>query len=49
MGGELLDGRWLTGLRAGLGADTPLGPVRVEYGFSGKDRRAALVRIGRWF
>ena len=49
MGGELLEGRWLTGVRVGLGADTPLGPVRVEYGFSGNDRRAAFVRIGRWF
>ena len=48
-GGELLQGRWLAGVRAGLGADTPLGPVRVEYGFSGGGRRAALVRIGRWF
>ena len=29
--------------------ETALGPVRVEYGFSGGGRRAALVRIGRWF
>lgn len=48
-GGELLDGQWLAGVRAGVGADTPLGPVRVEYGFSERGRRAALVRIGRWF
>lgn len=48
-GGLLLEGRWLTGIRFGAGVETPLGPVRVEYGFSGDGRRAALVRIGRWF
>lgn len=48
-GGPLLEGRWRSGIRVGLGADTPLGPVRVAYGFSSGGRRAAFVRIGRWF
>ncbi len=40
---------WLGGVRAGLGADTPVGPVRAEYGTSGDGRRAVFVRIGHWF
>jgi outer membrane translocation and assembly module TamA len=48
-GGSLLEGDVLVGLRIGLGAETPLGPVRVEYGFAEDGRRGAFVRIGRWF
>lgn len=47
--GSPLDGAWLVGVRFGAGADTPLGPVRVEYGFTEDGRRGAMVRIGRWF
>ncbi len=49
-GGSLLgsDG-WLAGVRAGLGVDTPLGPVRAEYGRNTEGRGALLVRVGRWF
>ncbi|HEU4700775.1 MAG TPA: patatin-like phospholipase family protein [Gemmatimonadales bacterium] len=55
LAGPLLDRHgWLAGARAGLGAETPIGPVRVEYGrvlagagFKGRD--AVVVRIGRWF
>jgi outer membrane translocation and assembly module TamA len=32
-----------------LGADTPVGPVRFEYGLADEDRGAFFVRIGRWF
>lgn len=48
-GGGLLDeGGWHTGLRGGVGADTPVGPVRVELGFS-DGRELLFVRLGRWF
>ncbi|HET7602179.1 MAG TPA: patatin-like phospholipase family protein [Gemmatimonadales bacterium] len=49
VGGGLLDeGGWHTGIRSGVGADTPVGPVRVEMGFTG-GREALFVRLGRWF
>ena len=49
VGGGLLDeGGWHTGIRGGVGADTPVGPVRVEMGFVG-GREALFVRLGRWF
>ena len=31
------------------GAATPIGPVSFEYGFASNGRRAAFVRVGRWF
>ena len=40
---------WVAGMRVGVGAETPLGPVRVEYGFATGGRDALFVRIGRWF
>ena len=50
IGGSLLgeDG-WVGGVRAGIGADTPVGPVRFEYGYSTEDRGAVFVRLGDWF
>ncbi len=48
-GGSLLDDDgWVGGIRAGLGADTPVGPVRFEYGYSTEDRGAVFVRLGEW-
>ncbi|MCI0408857.1 MAG: hypothetical protein L0191_09880, partial [Acidobacteria bacterium] len=49
-GGPLInsDG-WEAGMRAGLGAETPVGPVRFEYGLATRGRDALFVRIGRWF
>ncbi len=48
-GGDILPlERSSVGVRAGLGADTPVGPIRFEYGWSGR-RGAFFVRIGRWF
>lgn len=41
--------RWMTGARIGIAADTPLGPVRLAYGFASVGRGAVLVRLGRWF
>jgi NTE family protein len=48
-GGLLGEGGWVGGMRAGLGADTPVGPVRFEYGYGTEDRGAVYVRLGRWF
>jgi hypothetical protein len=48
-GGSLLgDDGWVGGIRAGFGADTPVGPVRFEYGYSTEDRGAVFVRLGEW-
>jgi hypothetical protein len=49
-GGPFLDSdNWLAGIRAGLGAYTPVGPIRVAYGLSNGGRTAVFVRLGRWF
>ena len=49
-GGPLLDrNRWVAGVRAGLGAETPVGPVRFEYGVASDGREAVFVRLGQWF
>jgi NTE family protein len=48
-GGPLLgDDGWVGGVRAGFGADTPVGEVRFEYGYSTEDRGAVFVRLGEW-
>jgi NTE family protein len=44
--GPLPHGRWLVGGRVGLGLDTPLGLVRIEYGRNSADRDRFFVRIG---
>jgi predicted acylesterase/phospholipase RssA len=48
-GALLADDGWVSGVRAGLSVKTPIGPVRVEYGYNSDDRGALLVRVGRWF
>jgi hypothetical protein len=40
---------WLGGARGGLSVETPIGPVRLEYGYNTDNRGALLVRVGRWF
>jgi len=40
---------WLAGVRLGLGANTPLGPVKAGYGWATNGRGALLVRVFRWF
>lgn len=40
---------WLGGARAGIGAETPIGPVRAEYGVTTSGRGAVMIRVGRWF
>jgi NTE family protein len=50
LGGEILSSSgWLVGARAGVGAETPVGPVRFEYGLTQNGRHAVFVRLGRWF
>jgi NTE family protein len=49
-GGDLFAGDgWVAGARVGLGAETPVGPVRFEYGLATRGRNAFFVRLGRWF
>ncbi|HEY5940663.1 MAG TPA: patatin-like phospholipase family protein, partial [Gemmatimonadales bacterium] len=48
-GGLLASDGWLAGARAGLGAETPVGPLRFEYGLTHEGREAVFVRLGRWF
>jgi predicted acylesterase/phospholipase RssA len=42
-------GKLYSGVRAGVEADTPLGPIRVEEGFNSGGTRGTLVRVGYWF
>jgi len=46
---RFVDGGWTTGVRVGLGAETPVGPVRFGYGLALRGRNALFVRLGRWF
>ena len=49
-GGPLVDRTgWVAGGRIGVGAETPVGPVRFEYGLAERGRGAFFVRLGRWF
>ncbi|HEU4680814.1 MAG TPA: hypothetical protein VFS51_03655, partial [Gemmatimonadales bacterium] len=49
-GGQLFGSNgWRAGARAGVGAETPLGPVRLEYGIADGGRGAVFVRLGKWF
>jgi hypothetical protein len=43
------DGEWLTGIRGGLEIDTPIGPVRFEYGTNSAGLSKGFVRVGTWF
>ena len=48
-GPALPGGSWWVGGRAGLQAATPLGVIRVDYGFTRDDMSLVTVRLGRWF
>jgi predicted acylesterase/phospholipase RssA len=48
-GGLVSGGGWLLGGRIGVGADTPFGPVGVDYGITEGGRNLLLFRFGRWF
>ena len=50
IGGDLVPrSGWLAGARAGLGLDTPVGPIRAEYGYNSIHRGTVFIRVGRWF
>ena len=42
-------GRIYGGVRAGIEAATPIGPIRVEEGVNNAGTRALLFRVGYWF
>jgi NTE family protein len=42
-------GRWQAGGRLGLGAETPIGPIRLEYGIARGGRNGFFLRVGEWF
>lgn len=49
-GGPMVNGDgWVAGFRVGVGAETPVGPVRFDYGVTDGGRIAFFVRLGRWF
>lgn len=48
-GPTLPRGRWQAGGRVGLAAETPIGPIRVEYGVARGERNGFFVRLGDWF
>jgi NTE family protein len=48
-GPTLPHGRWQAGGRVGIGAETPIGPIRVEYGVERTGRNGVFVRLGEWF
>jgi hypothetical protein len=48
-GPALTTSGWIFGGRIGLGAETPVGPVRFEYGVASGGRNAFFVRLGQWF
>jgi predicted acylesterase/phospholipase RssA len=48
-GDAISNARWLMGARVGLGADTPVGSLRVAYGRNSLGRGAVFVRVGSWW
>ena len=50
VGGDLVPRRgWIAGARSGVGVDTPVGPIRAEYGYNSFHRGTVFIRVGRWF
>lgn len=43
------EGDWEIGARAGLNVETPIGPIRLEYGIEQGGRDEFFVRLGEWF
>lgn len=47
--GDLLGGAgWLAGGKIGFGSETPLGPIRLEYGLNSDHGSTVFLRVGRW-
>ncbi len=40
---------WLGGVRIGLGAHTPFGPIKAGYGWATGGRETLFVQVFRWF
>jgi len=50
LGGPALPrGEWELGGRTGLNVETPIGPIRLEYGIERGGRDEFFVRLGEWF
>jgi NTE family protein len=50
LGGPALpQGEWELGGRTGLNVETPIGPIRLEYGIERGGRDEFFVRLGEWF
>lgn len=50
VGGDLVPRTgWIAGARSGVGVDTPVGPIRAEYGYNSLHRGTVFIRVGRWF
>ncbi|MEO8479863.1 MAG: patatin-like phospholipase family protein [Gemmatimonadota bacterium] len=47
-GGLLGGSGWIAGGKVGLGSDTPLGPIRLDYGINSERRSTVFLRVGRW-
>lgn len=43
------EGDWEIGGRAGFNVETPIGPIRLEYGIEQGGRDEFFVRVGEWF
>ncbi len=48
-GVRLFDQDVVMGLRAGVGIESPIGPIRIQYGRNSLQQRAWFVRVARWF
>jgi predicted acylesterase/phospholipase RssA len=42
-------GAWRIGSRVGAGMESPIGPVRLQYGLNSQGRSLWFLRIGSWF
>jgi hypothetical protein len=49
VGGPVLGGPWITGVRGGLNLDSRFGPLRVEYGVATRGHHAWFIRLGSFF
>jgi len=48
-GPAIPESEWEIGGRAGLNVETPIGPIRLEYGIERGGRDEFFVRLGEWF
>jgi hypothetical protein len=48
-GPAIPEGEWWVGGRVGVGVETPLGPIRFDYGRTRDAHELVTFRLGRWF